>query len=120
MTEWFEGRSIDEQLERCYWRRVGFVVVFAAILAALLFPLLAHSEPLFQTSGEGITITLHSEACALKEVTNLPRRATWDEKGKTFEGCWRLSQSGYVLFYFLEDKTVGDAPAQVFKKVVGV
>ena len=39
-TEWFEGRSVDEQKhERCFWRRVGFVIFAALALAMLLAPL---------------------------------------------------------------------------------
>lgn len=119
MTEWFEGRSTDEQMERCYWRRVGIVLVLAIIAFLILLPLKAHAEPLFQTSDDSVTITLHSEPCAIKAVTNLPRRATWQEKGKVIEGCWQIF-GNVVGFYFLDDKTVGVAPAGVFKKVSGV
>ena len=31
--EWFDGRSLDEQLERCYWRRVGAAVFLGLVLA---------------------------------------------------------------------------------------
>ena len=40
-TNWFEDRSVDEQqLERCYWRRVGFVIFLAIAFALILGPLM--------------------------------------------------------------------------------
>ena len=38
-TEWFYGRS-DDRHERCYWRRVGFVLFLAFAAALLLGPLM--------------------------------------------------------------------------------
>lgn len=95
--------------------------VWFVVLATLLFglwPSVVFSEPLYQTQAEGAVITLHSEKCQLKEVTNLPHRITWEEKGKVTEGCFGHKQ-GIVIFYFL-DRTVGIIPAQIFEKVVGV
>lgn len=78
-----------------------------------------NAEPLFQAQApDGVVITLHSEKCALKEVTNLPARITWEEKGKVTEGCFG-AKAGVVIFYFA-DKTVGVIPVQVFEKVIGV
>ena len=92
------------------------------LVATLLFgcPSNAYSEPLYQTAGgDGAVVTLHSEPCALKEVSNLPKRATWDEKGKTFEGCWGVSPFGVAMLYF-SDRTVAVVPAEAFRKVTGV
>lgn len=78
-----------------------------------------NAEPLFQTQTQDVVITLHSEKCELKEVSNLKQKATWEEKGKVFQGCWGY-RDGLVIFYFLEDRTVGIIPAQAFEKVIGV
>lgn len=120
-TEWFQGRSVDEQMARFYWGRVSaLAVIGAAVLAMILYPMRAAAEPLFQAGDANIKITLHSEPCALKEyVSNLPQRATWEEKGKQFEGCWGHNR-GLVIFYFHEDRSVGHAPATAFERVIGV
>ena len=39
--EWFEGRSVDELHQRCYTRRVGFVIFLALAAALILGPMLA-------------------------------------------------------------------------------
>jgi hypothetical protein len=94
-------------------------LVIIAFLLFGLWPTAVFSEPLFQTRSETVTLTLHSEPCQIKEVSNLPRRATWEEKGKVIEGCWQLFGHSVGL-YFIDDRTVGVAPAEAFKKVVGV
>ena len=94
-------------------------------LAAAVFLFLpsgANAEPQYRETVQDVVITLYSEPCALKgEVSNLPRRATWMEKGKTFEGCF-----GYVehlqllMFYFRDDKTVAGLPVGVFSRVTAL
>lgn len=118
--EWFEGRSTDERrMERWYWRRVGLLLVIAAALAMIFWPMKASADPLFRMlTPEGVVITLHNDKCLVKEVENLPTRITWDEKGKVTEGCYGVKH-GIVIFYFA-DKTVGIIPVQVFEKVIGV
>ncbi len=94
--------------------------LYAVILIFLFcWPSIVLSEPLFQTQSETVKLTLHSEACTIKEVTNLPRRATWEEDGKVIEGCWQVF-GNVIGFYFLDDKTVGVAPIGAFKRVTGV
>lgn len=118
--EWFSGRSIDERMAQCYWKRVIALLASGAVLLILFWPLEAKSEPMFQTvSPDGIVITLHSEKCDLKEIVNLPKRATWQEKAKSYEGCWGLNPLGVVMFYFT-DKTIAVVPAEAFQKVTGV
>jgi hypothetical protein len=120
MTEWFEGRSVDEQkMERCYWRRVGFVVFLAVLMALVLLPLQAYAEPLYVAETGGIRITLHSEPCELGAVTNLKMKATWVENGKVSQGCWAATPFGVVVAYF-DDKTVATIPVQAFAQVQGV
>ena len=92
------------------------------LIVTLLFgcPNSASAEPLFRvTTPDGVVITLHKDKCEMKEVVNLPQLATWDEKGKTFTGCWGVSPFGLVMFYFT-DKTVAVVPVEAFKKVIGV
>lgn len=80
----------------------------------------AAAEPLYRvTLPEGSVITLYGGKCEMKEVINLPNVATWEEKGKTFSGCWGINPVGIVSFYFV-DKTVIGIPGQMFKKVTGV
>ncbi len=80
----------------------------------------ASAEPLFRvTTPDGVIITLHKEKCEMKEVVNLPHHATWDEKGKTFTGCWVFNPIGVVMLYF-SDKTVAVVPGSAFQKVQGV
>ncbi len=94
------------------------------LIATILFgcPTSAAADPILRFNAkDGVVITLHSDKCALKEVSNLPNKATWDEKGKTFEGCWRPSAFfPLVIFYFLGDRTIADVPMQAFEKVQGV
>lgn len=82
------------------------------LLALLCAPALA--APVAEAVAEGVSITLTNEPCRLKVVSNLPARATWTEKGKTFEGCFGLSH-GVVAFYF-DDRTVVMLPREAFKR----
>ena len=92
------------------------------LIVTLLFgcPSNVYSEPLFRVATpDGVVITLHKDKCELKDVVNLPHLATWDEKGKTFQGCWGFNPIGVVMLYF-SDKTVGVVPSSAFTKVQGV
>jgi hypothetical protein len=95
--------------------------VWFVLVVTLLFgcPSTAYSEPLFRVSHEGVVITLHNEKCEMKEVSNLPHFATWEEKGKSFKGCWGFNPLGVVMLYF-SDKTIAVVPASAFTKVQGV
>ena len=91
-------------------------------LAALLFliPLPVKAAPQYLASSGDVTITLYSDKCELKEVSNLPFKATWQEKGQVFQGCFGINgEAGVVMFYFT-DKTVAAAPVGMFKPVQGV
>jgi hypothetical protein len=83
------------------------------ILALLCGP--AVSAPLAEARGESFVVSLTDERCKLAVVTNLPGRATWTEKGRTFEGCYGVSHS-VVAFYF-EDRTVVMLPREAFSRV---
>lgn len=97
-----------------------YLLLLAAVM--FIFPSPLNAEPVLQTNlPDGTVITLHTDKCELKEVTNLDRRATWQDKAGSYEGCWRPSAfSPLFIFFFREDKTVADIPASVFKKVLGV
>lgn len=86
-----------------------------ALIAALLFvSSLAHADPMAYATKDGITITLHTEACALDSVVNLSNRATWDEGGKRVEGC--VGIFGPVFAFYFADKTVAIASVELFQR----
>ena len=94
----------------------------AAFLAGILFFVATsvYADPVMQLTEGDLQIVLHDSPCKLKDVVNLPRKAVWMEKGKTFEGCWGVRpDAGAVIFYF-EDKTVGLAPMQAFKRTTSI
>jgi hypothetical protein len=94
----------------------------AAFLAGILFFVATsvYGESVMQLNDGDVQIVLHDTPCKLKEVVNLPRKAVWMEKGKTFEGCWGVRPDvGVVVFYF-DDKTVGLAPMQAFKRITPI
>ena len=117
-TEWFQGKSVSHQLG--YIARVGIVVLAGIVLLALA--LHAKAEPLIRANVGDVSITIYSEECALKDsVTNLPKRATWEEKGKVYEGCaGAVPQLGVAMFYFIGDKTVAVVPGQLFEKIQSI
>ena len=99
------------------------LTLWAAILGALaliIYPLQGRSAVLYTADGDGTTVALTDEPCRLQEVSNLKRRATWNEKGEIFEGCWGAHKdTGLILAYF-SDKTVVIFPPQIFLPVRGV
>jgi hypothetical protein len=95
--------------------------VWFCFLVAILFwwPFSAAADPLYLAEVGAVRITLYSEPCELKEVTNLKLKATWVEKGKVSQGCWAATQFGVVVAYF-DDRTIATIPVQAFEKVLGV
>lgn len=95
--------------------------IWLVAVIATLYVTTANAEPVFSASVDGAKVVLHSEKCALAEITNLPFRAQWIEGNKVYEGCWTPPhpQVGVVVAYFA-DKTAIGVPAQMFRKVVGV
>ena len=95
-------------------------IIWAAIWVAVtmfLFATGAYAGPIAEGAGDnGAKVTLYSEPCALKNVTNLANKATWQEKGKIFQGCFGLHPYGVVLAYF-DDGTVVIMPVDIFKQV---
>lgn len=90
------------------------LIVVAAVGAAAAF-----GAPIYEGRGETVTVTLTDEPCTVAAVSNLPRRATWTERGKVFEGCYEMV-GGVVVMYFAEYRTVILAPRGAFQPVSGI
>jgi hypothetical protein len=110
----------DTTLEEENMIRLPFWFVVLAFIVSL--PTLALAEPMVQFQQGDIKIVVHSEDCAYKNVvSNLPKRATWTEKGKVFEGCAGGNPDmGLILFYFAGDRTVAAVPMAGFTRLQGV
>ena len=78
-------------------------------------------EAALQASNTDITVTIYNAPCQLTDHVKMPYRATWKEKGKTFEGCVEK----YVLYggqlsvygFYFDDKQVSVIESQIFHKV---
>jgi hypothetical protein len=94
----------------------------AVFIMIVCWPASVFAGPMVKATVGGVEITVYTEDCQLKEaVSNLPKRATWVEKGKTFEGCaGAVPQLGVLMFYFKDDKTVAAVPMDVFAKVTSI
>jgi hypothetical protein len=119
-SEWFEGLSADEAKEDRVHLRVwvGRVLVLLGILIGVVLATDAYAVPVAEAGYNQARIVLTDEKCKVKEITNLPRRAIWTERGKTFEGCFELHQWGFVVAYF-DDATVAIIPLDMFKPITG-
>lgn len=83
------------------------------------WPAAVLATPIFSADADGARIVLTDEPCALDAVTNLKYRATWTEKGKTFEGCWAPRTDMGVVIAYWSDKTAVAMPIQAFTRVSG-
>lgn len=92
---------------------------FVAIAFIVSLPTLALAEPMVQMTQGDVKVVIYTEDCTLKNVvSNLPKRATWTEKGKVYEGCAGSNPDmGLVMLYFKEDKSVAAVPMQAFVRV---
>ena len=90
-----------------------------ALLIAATYPTKAHASAMLRAESGGVTVTIYDQPCALKEVSNLPKRATWTEKGKTYEGCIGAHPQFPVLMAYFTDKTVVVLPVEMFTRVQG-
>lgn len=85
----------------------------------LLAACTAHADPIaVSTSAEGATVTLYSSRCELPGVSNLKQRATWDDKGKRYEGCFTV-QHGIVIMYW-DDRSIVIAGQGAFVRAAGL
>ena len=79
----------------------------------------AAAAPIYRAEAEGVVITLYDEDCKLPEVSNLKKRATWKEKGKTYEGCAGQHPAYPIVMAYFSDKTVVVLPIDIFAPVTG-
>lgn len=100
-------------------------LMWAVILSTVILALWAgkvYAEPMAvaNVNGGQVVIMVYTDDCNLKDtVINLPKRATWTEGGKTFEGCVGVQpEAGVAMFYF-DDKTVAIVPLQIFARATG-
>lgn len=77
----------------------------------------AKSIAVSTVSQPGVTLMLTDEPCQL-DVKNLPYRATWQEGGKVFQGCWALHGNAVAMYF--EDKTIAAVPASHFRSAVEI
>ena len=77
------------------------------------------AEPFAILQNQKAVVTLHKEACALRDVSNLKHRATWEEDGKRYEGCFGIFFNQAIGFYF-DDKQVAVIPVAAFVPVRGM
>jgi hypothetical protein len=110
--------------ERSLLRKViavlGAVCLVVLLAVAVTWPTKAHADPRFQVSIEGVTVVLYDDKCDLTDqITNLPYKATWTEKGKTYRGCWGARPDAGVVMAYFEDKTIGLIPMQGLTPVRG-
>ena len=113
---WHDFHREDRLILSLWFLRIMLWVVLI-LLAAVATR--AFAGPIAEGAGDnGAKITLYNDPCKLKEVSNLELRATWQEKGKVFEGCFGIHPYGVVLAYF-SDKTVVIIPVDIFREVKG-
>jgi hypothetical protein len=121
VKDYFPG--IYEKEERAHLRMwMGRILTLAALLIVVVYATKAYSaELLFQAQVGEIKISLYKDKCEAKEVANLPYLAVWEEKGKSFNGCFGVnSDLGVVMLYFPGDRSVAAVPTGVFVKATGV
>lgn len=94
--------------------------VLAVVLGWAFYAGSAHSQPMFAAEGEGVRIVLTDEPCQLKAVVNLPYRATWEEKGKVYEGCYATNPNFGIVAGYFSDSTVAVMPMRAFSRVTGI
>jgi hypothetical protein len=115
-----EDAKAERGFLRKAWAILGAVCFFILFAIAATWPTKAHADPRFQVEADGAKVVLYDDKCAVAAVANLPYKATWEEKGKVFQGCWGARpDAGVVMFYF-DDKSVGLIPISGLTPVVGV
>ena len=97
---------------------VGMVVLLLILAGVMVGN--AKAEPMFRADAGEAVVTVYTEPCAVPAVGNLPKRATWQEKGKTYEGCaGQHPMFPILIFYFSGDRSVVVVPVEMFQKVTG-
>ena len=90
----------------------------AFFLSIALYATSVQADVIAVANIEGVKISLLNDKCDLKEVSNLPYKATWVEDGRTYKGCWAANQ-GFVVGFFVDDKSVAVMPMRIFQKMTG-
>ena len=100
------------------WLLWGLVV--GIVIAALFYSARLHAEPRFTTTEGNVVVTLYDDACELTDqIVNIPYKATWQEGGKTFQGCWMARPDAQAALAYFTDKTVALIPFQMLKAAQG-
>lgn len=91
-------------------------IALATILIGYMISPSANAHSIASATLGKTSVTLYTEPCTLKAITNLPQKAVWTEEGKQFEGCWAPTQFDVVITYW-DDSTVALTPFAAFVKV---
>lgn len=117
-TEWFEEQRFRQR--PTVLPLLAWAIIVGLVIAGLFYAGHALAEPRFKAEGEGAVITLYDEPCLIKDqIANLPYRATWEEKGKTYQGCFAPRPDAQLIVAYFEDHTVALIPFQALQKVTG-
>jgi hypothetical protein len=107
------GLNKDATVINRLWLTWFLAIVFFIVMGLFLS---AHAAPVAQANGPGgEVITITDEPCKLTDIVDMPHRATWTEKGKTFEGCAAPHPAGVVVLYFKDDKSIALVPIRMFQ-----
>jgi len=99
-----------------YWVLGALIIGFGLAL----FSAKVLADPIGKAEAEGAVITFYNEPCLIKDqITNLPFRAEWVEKDKTYQGCFGIRPDIGMVVAWFDDRTVALIPLQAVKKVTG-
>lgn len=97
-----------------------WAVLIGAAIAGVFYASKVHAAPIYQAEQGGVRVVLTDEDCKLPQVSNLTKRATWTEDGKTFEGCYGGHPMFPIVMAYFSDKSVVALPVEMFVRVTGV
>jgi hypothetical protein len=115
-----QERATLREIVMAVYNAIGILCLLFLFALAATWPTNANADPIYRATADGIVITLTNEDCKLPAVSNLKKRATWTEKGKTFEGCWGGHPAFPIVMGYFADKTVVVLPVEAFAPVTGV
>lgn len=91
------------------------LILACALAAGCATPVVAPAAPVAEVAQNGVAVRLFREPCTLAgAVSNLPYRATWEQGGRTFEGCYTVQHGTVVVAYF-DDRSVVAIPLSLFR-----
>ena len=97
-----------------------WALAIGVVIAAVLYAGKVRAEPRFTTTDGNVVVTLYDDACQLTDqITNMPYKATWQEGGKTFQGCWMARPDAQAALAYFADKTVALIPFGMLKAAQG-